>query len=113
MLYKLPYYMAVCLGVTLAAETGTAFLLGYRRRDLLFIALANMLTNPPVVVLSYMSGLFWGKAAKIAALAALESAAFLTEAAVYAKTLERKKLNPFLLSLILNAVSYLFGLLIQ
>ena len=113
MLYRLPYYLAVCLAVTAAAETGLAFLLEYRRRDLLFVALANMLTNPPVVVLTYLSGLFWGREAKLIALVALEAAAYLTEALIYRNTLTGKKLNPFILSLILNAASFVCGLFIK
>jgi hypothetical protein len=43
----------------------------------------------------------------------LELFAFLVEGFIYKQTLSFKKINPFILSLILNAVSYSSGLLIN
>ena len=109
MLSRLPLYMVRCLLLTAAAETGLAALLGYRKRDLTFVALVNLLTNPPVVVLTFLSGLYWGKTAWIISVVFFELAAFLTEALIYRSNLDKKKPNPFLLSLILNAASFACG----
>jgi hypothetical protein len=113
MLYQLPFSMLRGLVVTLTVETGLAALIGFRKRDLLFVVLVNMLTNPPVVLLTYLSGLFWGWQTRIAALIVLEAAAYLTEALIYRSNLRKQKPHPFLLSLILNAASYGSGLLLN
>ncbi len=109
MISRLPLYMIRCLLLTGAVETGLAALLGFRRRDLLFVALVNLLTNPPVVVLTFLSGLYYGKTVWIISVVFFEIAAFLTEALVYRSNLEKRKPNPFLLALILNAASFAGG----
>ena len=80
MLSRLPIYMIRCLILTGAVETGLAALLGFRRRDLVFVALANLLTNPPAVVLTFLCGLYFGKTARIISIILFEAAVFITEA---------------------------------
>lgn len=109
MLSRLPIYMVRCLLLTQAAETGLAALLGFRKRDLIFVLLVNLLTNPPVVVLTFLCGVYWGRSVWIISVILFEAAAFLTEALIYRSNLEKRKPNPFLVSLILNAASYAAG----
>ena len=109
MLSRLPLYMVRCLLLTEAVETGLAALLGFRKRDLTFTALVNLLTNPPAVVLVFLCGFFWGRTAWIISVIFFEAAVFLTEALIYRSNLEKRKPHPFLLSLILNAASFAAG----
>ena len=113
MLSRLPIYMIRCLVLTGAVETGLAALLGFRRRDLVFVALANLLTNPPAVVLTFLCGLYFGKTARIISIILFEAAVFITEALIYRSNLEKRRPSPFLLSLILNAASFAGGEIIN
>ena len=47
---SLPFILAISLALTLAAELGFALLWGVEPRDLPTVALANVLTNPAVVL---------------------------------------------------------------
>lgn len=107
--------MARCLVLTVLIELGTAAALGVRRgRDFANISLVNLLTNPVVVVTSFLVNFFtFGMAKYIVCIVLLEIAAFFTEALIYKKTLYFNRLNPFILSLILNAASYLSGLVVN
>ncbi len=99
---------------TLVIEIILAIILRVRKKsDLLIIALANVMTNPLVVSLGFLSGFFFGTKVRIICMIFLELFAFVSEAVVYKFALNQKKLNPFLLSLLLNAASYLSGILIN
>ena len=74
--------------------------------------MVNIITNPVLVALTSLTSFFLGYEAYIVLVIAGETAVFITEGLIYRKTLEYNKINPFLVSLILNAVSYLSGLLI-
>ncbi|MBR2731890.1 MAG: hypothetical protein IKD72_07905 [Clostridia bacterium] len=113
MLNLLPYYMVRNLLLTVAIETGLAALLGLRRRDLLYVALVNVMTNPLVNVSTFLTGFFYGARARLWVLIAVELAAFGSEGFVYYKTLEKRRPHPFLLSLLCNAASYGAGLAIN
>ncbi len=101
--------MVRSLLLTEAVETGLAALLGFCGRDLTFTALVNLLTNPSAVVLVFLCGAFRGRTAWIISLMVFETAACLTEALIYRNNLEKRRPNPFLLSLILNAASFAAG----
>lgn len=114
MLNELPKYMAVSLILTLIIECSMAWALKVRdKRDMLNVALVNVFTNPLVVCFAFLAGFFYGGDARIGATVYLELFAFVSEALIYRKTLSFRRLNPFLLSLILNATSYLSGLVIN
>lgn len=77
--------------------------------DFLLVFLVNVITNPLVVYLDYWfrfrmpSVVLW--------IGALEFAVWFSESLIYRKFLTGKQ-NPFLYSLVLNAVSYFGGMLI-
>ena len=109
----LPITMAWCLGLTLVLELAAAALLGIRRpRAFLVVALANVMTNPLLVSVSALILLRNGREAYYVSLAVLEAAAVLSEGLAYRFSM-KPKLNPFLFSLLLNAVSYSVGDLIN
>ena len=102
------------LFLTIIFETTAAFLLGIRnRKDILLVILLNILTNPVLVLFSsflmYHEGVKTGQALTYAV---LEPLVILTEYYFYHRYLIARK-NTFLLSLILNLVPILGGLLCQ
>ena len=113
MLNLLPYYMMRSLLLTLAVELAAAVLFGFRRRDLLFVGLVNVLTNPLLNVTSFLTGFFFGTRARICVVIALEIAVVAAEGLIYLKTLEKRRPHPLLLSLLLNALSYSAGLAVN
>ena len=112
--FLIPYYMARALALTILFETGLALILGVRKkRDIAVVVLAQALTNPPLVITLMLINLRCGFTIYCAAVAVLEILAFLAEGVVYKKTLDFKKINPFLLSLILNVFSFSAGQVIN
>lgn len=112
-IYELPKYMIICLVCTVIIEISFAFILKIRKKDLLTVLLVNVLTNPLVVSISTGINLFHGAEQKRISMIFLEITAFLTEALIYKYSLDNKKINPFLLSLLLNLSSYGLGFLIN
>lgn len=104
----LPLIMVWCLVWTLALELWGSVVLGLRRSDLLYVVLVNVMTNPVLVSVTTLILLTCGMRAYYISLAVFETAAFVAEALVYRRTL-RAKINPFLLSALLNAVSFFLG----
>ncbi len=104
-----PVMLLLALLLTEAIEIPVCLLWGMRRRDLLFAALANVMTNPAVNVL-YAVGCLYTKLPGAAILAVLETAAVLSEWLVFRSAVETK--HPFLVSLTANAASFGAGLLI-
>lgn len=103
--------LGVSLGLTLAAELGLVLLLRKRGRALLFTALANLLTNPPVV----LTALLWrayGLPGYAAAVAGLELLAVGTEGFVYQKCRAGFS-HPYRFSLAANALSFGLGLALR
>ena len=101
------------LGVTLILELAAGVLLGYRSgRDLLLIFLVNVLTNPLLGLI--LDGIYLGLGIFPGwlILLPLEGAVVLSEGMLYRRRLSRESMNPFLLSLILNAISFLGGRMI-
>lgn len=100
---------AVCLLLTTALEETTALIAGVRKRsDLAVILLANTLTNPAAVFTDILLSAFTS-VPRIIYVIILETAVFVTEALIYRKLLFARKPNAFLLSLMLNGVSFLIG----
>ena len=104
-----PLSLVLALLMTEAIEIPVCLLWGMRGRDLIFVVLANVLTNPLLNVL-YAIAYVYTRIPPAAALAVLESAAVAAEWIVYRSATQTKR--PFLVSLIANAVSFGLGLLI-
>lgn len=105
--------MLICLASTIIIEVSIAFILRYRGKDLINVLLVNVLTNPllnsSVIAINY----FYGLKARNICLYILEILVVLIEGFIYSKYLEKRKINGYLLSLILNIASYVIGLLIN
>ena len=100
--------LGISLGLTLLIETGFALACGKRGRDLALVALANVLTNP-VVVLTALLCRAYTALPPAAYIAPMEALATLTEALVY-RNAARDIRRPLLFSLCANALSYGLGL---
>ena len=110
----IPRSMAASLFLTLALEVSAAFILGVKgKRDLAVVALAQLATNPAVVITTLFMYLRFGMAGRLAALAVLEPLAVISEALIYKKSLGSDKIRPILLSLALNGISFAAGELIN
>ncbi len=106
-------YMLVCLILTIAIELFVALILKVKDKiDIINIVLVNILTNPLVVSVVNLISSNYGKKLSYIVLIFLEISAVLVEGYLYKKYLKYDRINPYLLSLILNVCSYLFGLLI-
>lgn len=114
MLNDLPLTMVKCLLLTVLIEGAAAMILGVRdKTDLLFTLLVNALTNPPLVVLTFFVGFYYGNTVRMPVEIAAEISAVLIEGFIYHKVLDYKKINHFLLSLILNGISYASGFVLE
>ncbi len=114
MLNSLPLMMLVCLTLTLLIESLTALICGVRtKRDFLLIFLANLMTNPVLVCVTFLLGFFFGMRVRMPVEILLEISVVFIEGLVYRQATDYKKLDPFLLSLILNAASYLSGFVVN
>lgn len=112
-LSDLPYVMVKCLVFTIIIEVSIAFLLGYRKKDLLNVLLVNILTNPIVSSVPVYFNVKFGLKYRNISLFVLELLVLVIEGFIYKKYLNRKKINPYLLSLILNGASYFIGVIIN
>ena len=110
----LPYIMVKCLVLTIIIELVIAIIIGIRnKKDILNVILVNVFTNPLVTSIPIFIYLKYGYNAEKVSLIILEIFAFVTEGFIYSKVLKYKKLNPYLISLILNLSSYLIGVVIN
>lgn len=110
---ELPLIMLICLISTIVIEHIMSLLLGIRnKKDILNVILVNIMTNPLVVsILMYITynRLFNTTISIII----LEILVILTEGFTYKKVLTFDKINPYVLSLILNISSYFIGELLN
>lgn len=106
---ELPLIMLICLSSTIVIELIMSLLLGIRnKKDILNVILVNIMTNPLIVsILMYITynRLFNTTISIII----LEILVVLTEGFTYKKVLTFDKINPYVLSLILNISSYFIG----
>ena len=91
---------AISLGLTLLIELPIAYLWGLRRRALLTVLAANLMTNPLAVALHLMG----------IPQIPIEIGVVLAEGAAYSLHFEKR---PWLLAIFSNAISWGIGLLIQ
>lgn len=101
------------LVATMIIEVPLAILLGVRsQKDIETVFWLNCLTNPILVtILYFLMKTSLGDPALNGILFLMEIVVVITEGMVYRLYLQRKPMNPFLLSFLLNAVSYGAGLL--
>lgn len=104
-----PLTLVLALLITEAIEIPACVLWGMRKKDLLFVVLANVLTNPLVNVLYALASLYTPIPPALS-LAVLEIAAVITEWIVYRSATDAKR--PFPVSLTANTASFGIGLLI-
>lgn len=104
--------MLVCLLLTIILEGGLAIILKYRGVDLLYIILVNILTNPLLNALTVAGRYYFGNAITKRYVYIAEVVIVLIEGFIYLMAIERRKINPLILSLILNCFSYICGLII-
>lgn len=107
--------ICVNLFLTLIIEVPLAFALGVRKfRDIETVIYTNCISNPLVITIFFLMLHFQvAYAIMNCAIIAMEILAVLCEGLVYRKHLPRGKLSPFALSLILNAASFGFGIVLD
>ena len=101
------------LVATVIIEVPLAILLGVRsQKDIETVFWLNCLTNPILVtILYFLMKTSLGDPALNGILFLMEIVVVITEGTVYRCKLQCKPMNPYLLSFLLNAVSYGVGLL--
>ena len=110
----LPYIMIRCLVLTIIIELIIAIILKIReKKDIINIILVNIVTNPLVVSIPAYILMRYGKKNYYISLYSLEIITVIVEGLIYKKVLKYKKINPYLISLILNLSSYLIGEIIN
>ena len=105
----LPIVMLKSLLITIVIEEIIAFILKYRKKDLINVLLVNVLTNPLLNSIIVAINFYYGLHYRNIALGILEVMVVIIEGMIYNKYLERRKINGYLLSLILNLGSFLLG----
>lgn len=100
--------LAVSLGLTLALELAFALIWRVERSDLPAVALANLLTNP-IVVLCHHAAAWYVPKYLLAVTLALELWAVGTEGVIYRRRSQITR--PWIFSLCANGLSFLSGLL--
>ena len=107
---NIPFILIKCLLLTIIIELIMALILGVRdKKDILNVILVNIITNPIVVMSQILLYLYFGYKIEIIGVAILEILVVPIEGLIYKKVLNYKKINPILLSLILNASSLIIG----
>lgn len=109
----MPIVLLRCLLITIVVECGVALILGYRKRDLLNVFLVNVLTNPLLNSIVIYINVYYGLKYRNIALYVFEVLVVFIEGFIYYKYLDKRKINGYLLSLILNVSSYVIGLIIN
>lgn len=107
---NLPLIMIRCLLLTIIIELIIALILGVRdKKDIINVILVNVITNPIVVLTPIIVYIRFGNIYSRIVLYILEIFTVVVEGLIYKKVLKYKKINGFLLSLILNVASFLIG----
>ena len=114
MISNLPIIIIRCLLITIILEVLSALILKIKnKKDLLNIILVNLITNPIFSISIFLINFFYGVKAYYISLIFFELLIVLIEGYMYKKVRLTTKINYFLLSFILNCISYFGGLLIQ
>ena len=113
-LNELPKIMIKCLLLTIILELVVAFVIGIKnKKDIINVILVNIITNPLVVTIPVYFNIKYGLLERNIMLFVLEILTVITEGYIYKRVLDYKKLNPFILSIILNLSSYFIGEIIN
>lgn len=107
------YTMLYCLILTIILEITLSLVLGLRKKDLINVLLVNILTNPLLNAIHPLFLFEYGKNVQMTCILILEIIVVIVEGFIYYKTLNYKKINGYLLSLILNVFSYSLGLIVN
>ncbi len=114
MIKQLPFYMLIAFLCTITIESLIACICKIKEKeDFFIIFLANCLTNPLVVSISFYINIRYGLIPRRIIIILLEIITIIIEGFLYKKCLSNKKHNPFFLSIYLNGSSYLLGILIN
>ena len=114
MLHEIPYYIIRSLVLTIIIEVVIGIIIGIRnKKDILNVVLVNMITNPIVNVIPITLNVYVSLRARNISIYILEILVLFTEGLIYKKVLDYKKLNYFLISLILNLSSYGIGIILN
>lgn len=106
------FRIATAFSITIIIEIVLAYLLRIRKKeDFLNIIIINFITNIALNIFIIISAILFNKI--IINILLLEIFILVVEGIFYKKKLSYKKINPFLISLVLNTVSYLFSLIIK
>ena len=106
----LPNIMIVCLLGTIIIELLISIILKIKdKKDFINIILVNILTNPLLVSISTLILYKYGLTKRNISVIIMEVMVVIIEGYIYKKYIKYEKINPFLLSLILNASSYFIG----
>ena len=107
---NIPFILIKCLLLTIIIELSLALILGVRdKKDIINVILVNIITNPIVVMSQILLYLNFGYTIEVIGIVVLEILVVPIEGLIYKKVLNYKKINPFILSLILNASSLIIG----
>lgn len=102
--------MVFCLCITIIIECIVAFILKVNElKDYFNIIIVNCMTNPLVVSVPVYFNIMYGIKYRNIAYYVLEIFAIISEGYIYKKYLKYRKINPFIFSFILNAISCLAG----
>ena len=100
--------------LTIIIELIISLLIGIRnKKDILNIIVVNIMTNPIVVLIPLVIRMLTNNLYSMIFLFLLEVITLFIEGIVYKNNLCYKKINWFLLSLLLNMCSFLFGLILN
>lgn len=83
------------------------------KKDLINIVLVNCFTNPLVTMIPLYVNIKYGLMERHICLFLFEIFALLSEGFIYKKYLKFKKINPYLISVILNGCSFFIGEIIN
>ncbi len=109
---ELLYSLGFSLLLTLLLEEGLALFVGVRdKKDIVLIALVNVLTNP-LVVMSYYLAVHYSHVNRIVVAFILEVTAVLTEGYYY-RTYGKTLCRPLLFAFCANLFSYSIGQLLN
>jgi len=111
---NLPIILLEFLLLTIVVEVIMSLILKVKnKKDILNIILVNIFTNPMVTSIGIYFNLKYGMSGRNISLIFLELYALFIEGFIYKKVLNYKRINPFVLSFILNLSSFLIGEIIN
>ena len=111
---NVPLILLEALLLTLIIELIVALILSVRdKKDILNIILVNVITNPALVTMQLLLYVNFGYKVELIGIIIMEILVVFIEGLIYKKELKYNAINPFLLSLLLNASSLFIGKVIS